>query len=179
MDDSGNLNRQMGRDAFGSSVRNSRNSRSGYGSGGDRRMSKTAVRGLEMGYGQYGGGGSGEFSKGGQISRKGGALIAKEGRGDEEREGNFRKSFADLIIERDSEEEGEEDIDDDGDLVASVKESRLRTLPSSPETSDSYLSETRCCSEHSNYGIFRFVKPFLRKSKVFYLKIGGQNIRAT
>lgn len=143
LDDSGNLNRQMGRDAFGSSVRNSRNSRSGYGSGGDRRMSKTAVRGLEMGYGQYGGGGTGEFSEGGQISRKGGALIAKEGRGDEEREGNFRKSFADLIIEPDSEEEGEEDIDDDGDLVASVKESRLRTLPSSPETSDSYLSETR------------------------------------
>ncbi|KAF7152018.1 hypothetical protein RHSIM_Rhsim01G0171700 [Rhododendron simsii] len=134
--------RGMGRDALGSSARNSRgNSRFGSGSEGGWKMPKTAGRGSELGYGRKQGGGSGEFSNGGKISIKGGVLIAKEGRveedDDEKRGGNSRKSLADFISEEDSEGEEENDIDDDGDLFASNK------VPSSPETSDSYLSETR------------------------------------
>ncbi|KAG5565992.1 hypothetical protein RHGRI_001802 [Rhododendron griersonianum] len=140
--DSGMSNRQMGRDALGSSARNSRgNSRFGSGSEGGWKMPKIAGRGSELGYGRKRGGGSGEFSNGGKISIKGGVLIAKEGRveeeEDEKRGGNSRKSLADFISEEDSEGEEEKDIDDDGDLFASNK------VPSSPETSDSYLSETR------------------------------------
>ncbi|KAF7154485.1 hypothetical protein RHSIM_Rhsim01G0081800 [Rhododendron simsii] len=134
--------RGMGRDALGSSARSSRgNSRFGSGSEGGWKMPKTAGRGSELGYGRKQGGGSGEFSNGGKISIKGSVLIAKEGRveedDDEKRGGNSRKSLADFISEEDSEGEEEKDIDDDGDLFASNK------VPSSPETSDSYLSETR------------------------------------
>lgn len=165
--DSGMSNRQTGRGGLGSSARNSRgHSRFGSGSEGGWKMPRTAGGGSELGYGRKGGGGSGEFSNGGTVSVKGGVLIAEEGRVEKE-----ELSFADMINEEDNEGEGEKDTDDDGDVFASNR------LPSSPETSDSYLSETRFSSEHSNCGIFfSFGNLVFGTSKEIYPKIEGQSL---